>query len=116
MKINIVTTSISGLIAILFYYGFYSFASTASNSTILAIGSMINIFLSLFGIMGFSIVNYNRATTNIRAVSSLFLIINLVINVIFAIIKFSLPVFIITNGISILIWILVVYGISHNKL
>jgi len=62
-------------------------------------------------------VNFERSrtTTNIRVVSGIFFAVALISNLIFNFLSFSEPSYIITNGILLLIYILIAYSINRAK-
>lgn len=54
-------------------------------------------------------------TTNIRVVSGVFFVVALISNLIFTFINFSVPSYVITNGILLLVFILIAYSINKAK-
>ena len=57
----------------------------------------------------------SRTTTNVRVVSGIFFVISLASNLIFSFFTFSTPSYVITNGILLLIFVLIAYSISKAK-
>jgi hypothetical protein len=113
MKINpiksIIAICISGLIS----FGFFSFQDT-ENKNLICIGSFL--FLSLTLLFSFSIsFSLPRTTTIIRTVSVLFFALALISNLIFSFFNFSTPIYLIVNGIAILIYALIAYSICSAK-
>lgn len=113
MQFKTFPSIIAFAIATLIAYAFYSFASTRSNLLLLMFGSGITIFVSLIGCLGIS-TNDSRATTNIRIVSSILLLLMLISNFIFSYFDFSAPLYIITIGLFVLFAILAIYGILKS--
>ncbi len=113
MKINFVQTSIAIVGSLLIAYGFYSFHDS-ENKLLLSLGSFVFLAITLVITIG---VNYeqSRTTTNVRVVSGIFFIVALASSLIFSFLKFSTPTYIITNGILLLIFILIVYSINKAK-
>ena len=113
MKINFVQTIISVAVSLLIAYGLYSFHDS-ENKILLSVGSFIFFATTLTLTMG---TNFNlpRTTANIRVVSGIFFVIALVSNLIFTFINFSVPSYIIVNGILLLVFISVVYSIYRAK-
>jgi len=58
---------------------------------------------------------HSRTTTNIRVVSGIFFAVALISNLIFTFISFSVPSYIIVNGILLLVFILITYSINRAK-
>jgi hypothetical protein len=109
MRINIIPGLIAFLVSALLTFGFYSY-SHEGQKLLLTLGSFLFIFITLLFSIG---IGYNESRTglNIRAVSGIFFFIALASNILFTIIKLSVPAYIITNGIILLIFILIVYSV-----
>ena len=113
MKINIVQTIIAISASILIAYGLYSF-NESENKILLSLGSFVFLAITLVITIGVSF-EQSRTTTNIRVVSGIFFAIALISNLIFNFLSFTEPSYIITNGILILIYILITYSINSAK-
>ena len=113
MKINFVQTIIAIAVSALIAYGLYHFHN-GENQMLLSIGSFV--FLSVTLALSIS-VNFEqpRTTTNIRVVSGIFFAVALISNLIFNFLSFSEPSYVITNGILILIYVLIAYSINRAK-
>lgn len=113
MKINFVQTIIAIAVSALIAYGLYSFHD-GTNQMLLSIGSFLFLSVTLALSIG---VNFeqSRTTTNIRVVSGIFFAIALISNLIFTFISFSVPSYIIINGILLLVFILIAYSINRAK-
>ena len=113
MKVNIVQTIIAIAVSLLIAYGLYSFHDS-ENKILLSLGSFIFLATTLIISIG---VNFeqSRTTTNIRVVSGIFFTIAFASNLIFSFFTFSTPSYIITNGILLLIFVLIVYSINRAK-
>jgi len=110
MKINFVQAFIAIALSALIAYGLYSFHN-GGNKILLCAGSFV--FLSVSLILSFGInFEQSRTTTNIRVLSGFFFTIALIINLLFNFISFSVASYIVTNGILLLIYILIVYSIN----
>jgi hypothetical protein len=114
MKFNIVTTFIALCLSALIAFGFYSFNDNALKAA-LCIGSFILISITLVMAIGIRFNNY-RGNINIRATSVTFFVAALVSNLIFSFVVFSLPAYIVTHGILLLLYLLVVYLILKPKI
>lgn len=113
MRINTIPFIIAFAISLLIAYAFYSF-SVGDNKTLIAFGSFV--FLLISSIFAISVsFDEPRTTTNIRIVSGIFFSIAIISNIIFTFVSFSIPIYIITNGIFLLIYLLIVYSIQKVK-
>lgn len=113
MKINSIKSIIAFCISVLIAYGFYSFHKT-DMKLLLSIGSFV--FLSLTLIFALSIsFAYPRTTIMIRTVSGIFFGIALIGNLIFSFVNFTVPFYVIVNGLAIMIYILIAYIVSRAK-
>ncbi len=115
MKPNIVLIIISVLIAALIGYGFYAANSGETNVLLLTFGSGICLALALTGALG---IKFERAEAKvtIAVTSGIFFIVFLISNLIFAFTKVVPAPYIIVNGILLLMYILICYGLSKaNK-
>jgi hypothetical protein len=110
MKINpvmlIVSLAISGLVA----YGFYTTNQGEVYPWLISIGSAFLCFITLSGILTVSF-DIRGGTGNYKIVSVLFFIITLISNIIFSFLNFTLPPYIIINGILFLLFIALEYAI-----
>jgi hypothetical protein len=113
MKINFVQTIIAIAVSALIAYGLYSFHN-GENQMLLSIGSFLFMSVTLALSIGVNF-EHSRTTTNIRVVSGIFFAVALISNLIFNFLSFSEPSYIITNGILLLIYILIAYSINSAK-
>lgn len=113
MKLNFVPTIIAIAVSLLISYGLYCFHVT-ENKVILSACSFLFLASTLVIAIGASFEN-PRATTNISVVSGLFFVLTLCSNLIFTFMIFSMPSYIIINGILLLTFILIVYSIHKAK-
>jgi hypothetical protein len=113
MKINFVQTIIALAVSLLIAYGLYSFHDS-ENKILLSAGSFVFLATALVMTIGASF-ELPRTTTNIRVVSGIFFAVALASNIIFSFVTFSVPLYIIANGILILIFLLIIYSISNAK-
>lgn len=113
MKINFVQTIIAIALSFLISYGLYSFHGS-ENKILLSAGSFIFLATTLIMTIGISF-ELPRTTTNIRVVSGVFFTIALISNLIFSFINFSVPSYIIINGILLLVFIVISYSINQAK-
>jgi hypothetical protein len=113
MKINFVQTLIAIAISLFIAYGLYSF-NDSENKILLSTGSFVFLATALVMSIGVSF-NLPRTTTNIRVVSGIFFAIALLSNLIFSFINFSVPSYVIINGILFSVFILIAYSINTAK-
>ena len=113
MKINFVQTIIAIAVSLLIAYGLYSFHDS-ENKILLSAGSFVFLATALVMTIGASF-ELPITTTNIRVVSGIFFAIALISNIIFTFINFSVPSYVIINGILLLVFILIAYSINKAK-
>jgi hypothetical protein len=113
MKINFVQTIIAISVSLLIAYGLYSFHNS-ENKILLSGGSFVFLTVTLIFAIGTSF-ELPRTTTNVRVVSGIFFAIALFSNLIFTFLNFSVPSYIIINGILLLVFILITYSINKAK-
>ena len=113
MKINFVQTIIAIAVSLLIAYGLYSFHGN-DNKLLLCVGSFVFLSVTLIITIGASF-ELPPTTTNIRVVSGVFFVVALISNLIFTFINFSVPSYVITNGILLLVFILIAYSINKAK-
>lgn len=113
MKVNfvksVIAIAISGLIA----YGFYAFHN-GENKLLLSLGCFLFTATTLLLTIGINF-EFPRTTTMVRTVSGIFFVVALLSNFIFSFTDFSVPFYVIVNGILALIYVLIAYTISKAK-
>ena len=114
MKINIVPTIISLAISALIAYALYVLCKTEGQELLLAIGGGIATFIPLTTTLGVRF-EQSRTSANIATLGGVFTGIMLICCFIFALVRFSPPVFIIVAGILLLVFIMIVYAIARAK-
>jgi hypothetical protein len=113
MKINFIKTIIGIAVGSLIAYALFSIHHH-QNKILISIGSFIFFAVTLVFTFGTSF-EYSRTTTNVRVVSGVFFVVALISNLIFAFINFSVPSYVIINGILLLIFTLITYSIGKAK-
>lgn len=113
MKIDFIKTVIAIAVSSLIAYGFFAF-NTSANKDLLTFGSLIFLIITLMMTIG---INFNlpRTTSLIRTVSALFFVIALLSNMIFSFVNFKAEMYVIVNGILLLIYVLATYSIAKAK-
>lgn len=114
MKINPVFMLICLAIAVLAGYGFFSWNSGEAYQILITISAGIIIFVTLSGIIAIQSASGRGSLGNIRALSIVFFLIEVISNIIFSIITIHTPTaYIVINGIIFLVYILIAYVISR---
>ncbi len=113
MKIDFIQTIIAIAVSLLIAYGLYSFHES-ENKILLSAGSFLFFSTTLVTTIGASFA-LPRTTTNIKVVSGVFFVIALISNLIFACINFSVPMYLIINGVVWLLFIMITYSIHIAK-
>jgi hypothetical protein len=114
MKVKLIPAIVAVLLSALIAYGFYSFHKF-DNQILLSVGGFVFCAVTLFFTFGVN-SDLSRTTTNIRFLSITFFLIALISNLIFCFTNFSVPLYVILNGILLLIYILIVYSITKTKM
>jgi hypothetical protein len=92
-------------------YGFFAWNETEPYQLLIAFGAGVTLFLPLGGLFVLS-SDGQGSVGNIRALSVVFLILEIISNIIFSLIPLVKPTaYIIVNGILLLVYVLIVYAI-----
>lgn len=114
MKINLFTAFISIAIAAIFSY-FFSYFISNSNSILIATGSFISFSIVNIGLFSANF-EYDKTTFLTRITSGIFACIMLTIQLVFFFYStFSVPTYVLFTGVFILLYVLIMYGISKSK-
>jgi hypothetical protein len=114
MKVNPVFFFLFLAIAVLAGYGFFSWNSGETLQLLITIGAGLTVFITIGSTIAIKSAGGRGSIGNIRALSIVFLIIFAVSNVIFSLITLITPTaYIVTNGILLIVYILIVYSISR---
>lgn len=114
MKVNALYSVIAVAISALIAYGFYSFCRS-ENEWLMAIGSFLFIGFPLFLAMGVS-SPAKRSSVNMKVLAVVLFLLVLALNILFACLPhFSIPLYIITNGIAALVFFLIYHSIYSTK-
>lgn len=111
MKINNFLVVMSTVMSALLAYGFFSYSSS-ENQLILTLGSFVCFTTTLIMAVGLNF-DTDRGTTNIRALSLFFFIVFLVLNIVSAFFDISKPVYIISSGVVLSVFLMSFYGIKR---
>jgi hypothetical protein len=101
----IIAIAMSALIS----FGFYSM-DIESNKLLIAIGGFVFFAITLACTIG---IQFETAgvSTNVRVLSSIFFVVGLVSHVVFSFFSSSVPLYVIVNGIVLLVYALIVNGL-----
>lgn len=113
MKFNLIPFVISLFLSALLAYGLYSLSSDA-NKLLLSIGSFMFFIMTLGFMIGISF-DSGRTAANAKIVAGIFFVTFLIVNSVFSIIGFSLPAFLITNGILLSVYLLIEYSLQKSN-
>ena len=113
MKVNYIPALIAVAISLLITYGMYSFHS-GENKILISCGSGLVSAITLLMTIGVSF-ELPRTEINVRTVSGVFFVIGLIENIIFLFLNFSTPMYVITTGILMSVYILIAYQITMAK-
>lgn len=114
MKVNIFLTVVAALLsALLGYWAFY-IAQGAPQDMLCGIGSSICFLATLVPIMGLQYTD-GRLGVNIRIFSLLFFILFIISNFCFAGYGIKMPLYLILNGVALLIYLAVLYKMMGTK-
>lgn len=109
MRFDIVKTIIAVATSALITYGLHSWC-VSDKELLLSIVSFVEITIILISALGLK-VEWLRSMANIKITSWLFFIAILTMNIIFSRNEFSTEAFIISNGCTLLCYILIIYSI-----
>ena len=114
MKLNTFTAILSIVLSIVIVY-FLSFDVSDVDKTLFVIGGFLSLSLTLLGILSLKF-NYDRTTTLTRTTSAVFFIVLLIIQIIFSkSTDIIVQNYILATVGSLIIYLLVVYGIAKAK-
>ena len=114
MKVTPVFLLISFAIAALAGYGFFAWNSGGVYQILITVGAGIMLFVTLSGTIALQSAGGRGGVGNIRALSIVFLIIAIISNIIFSLVKLNAPAaYVITNGILFLVYFLIAYAIGR---
>ena len=113
MKIQPTSLIITLGISVLIAYGLYVFSEN-ENKVLIGVGSAIISLTTLVAALGVS-YNDGRVGANIRIVGMLFFSLGITSNIVFSTLHFPRPAYIVTNGILLLLFLLIANFIRKTK-
>lgn len=112
MKPNIFLALIAVIASVLLSFLIFKISEGCQYQWLYCIGSGIIFMLNLIPLIGIKLSN-TRVNVNFRTLSTLFFVINLVLQVIFAVCEVKDWVYIIISGLVLIIYITVIYKMAH---
>lgn len=110
LRFDAVRVVIALLISVLIAWLFYEFGRSADSDNLwLAAGAGLGSALYLIVMLG--LAETSRMVTSARVSSGLFFACALMVNVIFSLVNFSHPLFVIVNAAFVLVWFLIAYSV-----
>ncbi|MCQ2326126.1 MAG: hypothetical protein MJZ71_01030 [Bacteroidales bacterium] len=111
MKVKTISVIIALVISLLIAYGLYSYCVCKDNDLLLAVGGTISLFLSLASCIGLKF-DYGRTTTNVSAIGGVFFLLFIVSNIIFMLVQFAVPIYVVVNGLLLSVMLLAIYKVA----
>lgn len=114
MKLNLIPCIIALAASALVAFGLYSWCRAEEMNLLIAIFGGVSMVLTSGAMIGVSFT-HGRTSVNVKMLSGITSGLILISNVIFCCLNsFSYAVYINTNGLLLLIWLLAVYGIAKH--
>ena len=110
MKLDVVKTIIAIAASALIAYGMYTWC-VSDKGVLLSVFSFAEIAILLVSALGLKL-EWLRSMANIKIVSWIIFVVILTMNIIFSRNEFSTPAFIISNGCTLLFFLLITYSLS----
>lgn len=114
MKINLVNSLIAAAMSALIAYGCYAICDYKEGQLLITIASFVQFLVLSIGTIAVSLPE-GRSTVMFRILSGVFFGIAVISNLIFACFEFNKPLYIILNGVVLLIYLLSATGIARSK-
>lgn len=112
MKLNPVLTIVSLLIGALVFYGYYAFGAGMEISII----ASVIMTLWLVSIMALHITIDPRRTILLNTVTGVLLTVTFPLNIVFAWLNVQLPIVVIANAVTVIVWFVALYAaLSKTK-
>lgn len=111
MKINTFTSMLAILFAALISYFLSSYQLEPSTKQIFGLGCFIGLVLTGISTIALTF-EYNKTTSLTRTAATVFFILYLASQILFAFSSFVLPTYVLVSGSILILMLLVIYGIS----
>lgn len=114
MKVKIIPCIAAIVLSALVAFGFYTWCRCENMNLLIAIAGGAVLLLTSCTTLGISLPD-NKTNINVKVLSGIFTCLFLVINIIFCCFSsFSIPLYAIINGILLVVWLLITYGIAKQ--
>lgn len=114
MKIKIIPCIAAIILSGLVAFGFYTWCRCDSMNLLIAIAGGAVLLLTSCATLGISLSD-SKMSINVKVLSGIFTCLFLVINIIFCCLtSFSIPLYAIINGVLLVVWLLISYGIAKQ--
>ncbi|MBQ7062196.1 MAG: hypothetical protein IJM88_02770 [Bacteroidales bacterium] len=114
MRVNLFPCVIAAAVSALLAYGLFTLCKTNGQEALLAIGGFVCMFVTLA--VGVAVrFDQGRTSANTAVLGWLFFIVMLISHAIFAFVHFATPGYVIVNGILLLLFVGVTYGVAKAK-
>ena len=114
MKVNLVNSLIAAAFAGLLAYGCYALCDHSGVQLLVTIASFVQFAVLGLGTMAVSL-SEGRSTVMFRILSGIFFGIAVISNLTFACFDFNVPLYVILNGVVLLVYLLSALGIARAK-
>ena len=115
MKLDVVKSLIAVAISALLAYACYEICNYEHVRWVIAVGAFVTIGAPMMLALGVS-SQQERSSVMLKTLSWFFLLIEIVSNAIFVFLDFSIPVYIIVNGLILLMFLLIYKSIYRTKM
>ena len=115
MKIDFVKSLIAVAISALLAYACYEICNYEQVRWVITIGAFLTIAIPALFAMGVT-AKYERTAVMLKALSYLLFVVEIVVNGIFVFFDFRIPVYIITNGLLLLLWLSIYHSIYKRRM
>lgn len=115
MKLDIVKSLIAVAISALLAYACYEICDYERQQWVIAVGSFVSIGIPMTLALGVS-SQQERSSVMLKTLSWVFLLIEIVSSGVFSFFDFSIPVYIIVNGLILLTFVLIYNSIYRTKM
>lgn len=115
MKLDVVKSLIAVAISALLAYACYEICDNEHAQRVITAGSFITIGAPMMLALGVS-SQYERSSVMLKTLSCVFILLDVISNGVFLFFDFSIPVYIIVNGLILLMFFLIYNSIYRTKL
>lgn len=115
MKISVIGAVVALLLSGLLAYGCYAMCDTADLQNLITIGAAVQFLCYTLGMFAFRAGDGDgRTTTVVRTFSAVMFVVSIISNFIFACVDFNIPLYIIINGILLILYLYIATGMARE--